>query len=849
MAIFPNWSPYNKTGNRIMPKDINHPLVETKRPAMYAAMKYWGKKPHNIWREYINTYTPKDGTVMDPFAGSAVSAFEAVKAGRKAVVFDINPLTSFLIEAYCCEFNEPEFVKSVNHIVEQVEKDSVYNNVFSTHCKFCDAPSADVIQNCKWENGAIYEVGVQPTCPQCFIYSKYKKYLRKPVDSDVEKADMLDANEFRDEPLDRHWTPSKEFPNSPSFSANFIESVGGRRFLNLWTGRNLYVLSKIFHLIEQYPEGNLKKHLLFGFIQAVHLCSKMCVPRRLSAKRPFSTSWGRSAYICTSRQMEMNPLLLFRRNCLDTKQSVRSSLRKVTEHIGKIPKIMRVDDSNRSSVSGNYDIKYGAIDAVSLSDKYVTPKDQVKFMITDPPYGGLIQYMDLSSIWLVWLERHNDRFSPNYDCEITIKPGIQELDVYKRRMTKTFENMVALLPNDGKIIFTFHNSDLSIWNAFLHALFDAGLKVEKVIHQPNRRTGETNVANPYSTSANDFYIRCTKSLTKPTKKLVPVSRIENMMVREAIKIIAMRNEPTPYHILAAGILPEIFTSGFYADDFNGTIDSMLRKHIGTEFVTSGKHPKGAGDFWWLKNPQARIKNPELPLSDRVRLSVLNLLRRDIAIKLDDALAEVYVNYPNGLTPDRYSVLFYLKIYATRSGGRWVYKGDANHDTGISEHTKVLEMLAKIGKKLNNFIRVGKREMSEKCPSGKMLSDYNDKFDLQGKLNLSDATLKRIEQIDMLWVGKKSVNYAIEVENTTSFVKGIHRASNLGVAVPKIMAIPDARLSELKQALNDKLTRENFADQNWRYIKYSNVVRLSSRQHVSLSLWESLLGDLSDIEES
>ena len=27
--------------------DINYPLVEAKRPQIYRAMKYWGKKPHN----------------------------------------------------------------------------------------------------------------------------------------------------------------------------------------------------------------------------------------------------------------------------------------------------------------------------------------------------------------------------------------------------------------------------------------------------------------------------------------------------------------------------------------------------------------------------------------------------------------------------------------------------------------------------------------------------------------------------------------------------------------------------------------------------------------------------------
>ena len=97
-------------------KDINFALVEEKRPPIYTAMKYWGKKPHNIWRKYIEHYTPKNGIYLDPFSGSAISVFEAVKANRKAIAFDLNPLTSFTIEVFSTKFDIDLFAKSVNDI-------------------------------------------------------------------------------------------------------------------------------------------------------------------------------------------------------------------------------------------------------------------------------------------------------------------------------------------------------------------------------------------------------------------------------------------------------------------------------------------------------------------------------------------------------------------------------------------------------------------------------------------------------------------------------------------------------------------------------------------------------------
>ena len=81
-------------------EDINYASVEETRPPLYTAMKYWGKKPHNIWHNYIENYTSKKGAYLDPFSGSGISIFEAIKANRKAISFDLNPLNSFIIEVF-----------------------------------------------------------------------------------------------------------------------------------------------------------------------------------------------------------------------------------------------------------------------------------------------------------------------------------------------------------------------------------------------------------------------------------------------------------------------------------------------------------------------------------------------------------------------------------------------------------------------------------------------------------------------------------------------------------------------------------------------------------------------------
>ena len=418
------------------------------------------------------------------------------------------------------------------------------------------------MQSFKHEGENIYELGICYTDLEKDTKGRGGKFYRaEPNDEDrslvnEQKSIIIDC-----------WFPDEPFFNSPSFSANFIKCVGGNNFSNLWTRRNLYVLSKIFSSIKKQSDENLKKQLLFGFIQTLHLTTKMSVPRREAANRAFSTSWGRSAYICANRKMEMNPLFVFESSCLG-KQSVESCLSNVEQYLGKLPKILRVSESlkNKNKLSG-FELKYGTIDVNTITD-YISEKS-IDFIMTDPPYGGLVQYLDLSSIWLNWLKNINKKYIPNYEAEITIKGGTASLGLYQQRFANALRNLYKVLKDDGKIVFTFHNKEIPIWNAFLKAIFLAGFKIEKVIHQQNRRTGEANVSNPYGTSGTDFYIRCVKN---PKRNLdTEKGQFEHFVIEKAIEIIALRNEPTPFTFLFNGLLAEMSQAGFDLEDFDENV--------------------------------------------------------------------------------------------------------------------------------------------------------------------------------------------------------------------------------------------------------------------------------------
>lgn len=786
--------------------DIDYALVETTRPPIYTAMKYWGKKPHNIWAEYIKQYTPRDGVYLDPFCGSGISVIEALKLGRKAVGFDLNPLSSFMLEVFISEFDFKLFENAANKIINEVYQDQIYQDLYHYENQY--------VHHAKWNNGEIYEIGLISLDGK----GKEVKTLKLPSAADkniASYANNLDLNKFN------IFYPDEPFLKSPSFSASFIRAVGGNNFSNIWTKRNLYVIALIFNkIINSKHSDILKKQLLFGFIQTVHLCSKMSVPRNADADRPFSTSWGRSAYICAARQMEQNPLYVFKNSCFG-KQSVESCLKGAKDYFPHPNLVKKVSISSKRKNDGAYNLKYGTIDINSIDD--YLEQGSVDFIITDPPYGGLVQYLDLSYIWLVWLKQFDPSLEPSFDAEITVKQGIFDIDTYQRRFTGGLKKLYTVLKDEGKLVLTFHNKEIEIWNSFLHAVKESGFVIEKVIHQQNMRAGESVVANPYGTSGTDFYIRCVKSSSLKARSVD--TSIDNSILNAAIQVISLRNEPTPYQILFNGILAHLSSTGQMIDDFDSTVEQALKIHIGSIFTLTNNDHSVAGHYWWFIKPRDYIKFPDIPLSQRVELSVISILRNKSAVSLDDVLRDIFIRFPNGLTPDKKSIDDFLRKYASKTGGKWLYKA-AEFEHSFTKHTEYLKKLALIGKRLGYEVFIGKREQPEKI-DGKTLASYADIVNLNAYV-AETHTKSRLEMVDMVWIGSTGIEYLIEVENSTTITSAIQRASNANKGIPKLIVIPDSREKELNN-IKDKFFVDGFKDYAWKYVIYSDIDKIASSQ--------------------
>ena len=146
----------------------------------------------------------------------------------------------------------------------------------------------------------------------------------------------------------------------------------------------------------------------------------------------------------------------------------------------------------------------GKSEKTVLNDRPITPADvycrsatdlsniddeSLDLVVTDPPFGGLLHYSELSDFFYVWLRLVLKRNYPDiFDSEYTPKAleavsnrarHAEDADAfYQRILTDCWLEPLRLLKPGGILAFTFHHSEDKPWVAVLESLFNAGFYLE-----------------------------------------------------------------------------------------------------------------------------------------------------------------------------------------------------------------------------------------------------------------------------------------------------------------------------------------------------------------------------------
>lgn len=767
-------------------------MVAKAHTPMYLMHKWWARKPHNVVNEYINHYTKEGEVVLDPFVGSGVTAIEAIKLGRKAIATDLDPLAIFITKNSGIKIDIKKIEEAYVEIKDNCRKE--IREFYKTRCtKGHDA----IIIATIWDRIKNQPTEIRGSCKIC-----QDKFSKKPSADDLEIIKKLDKMAVP------YWYPKLAFPEGETFNQGKKEA--GETFSDLFTKRNLIALSILFNQIEKIKDDDIKGIMEFAFTGMVHLASKMCPVR---SSRPYSSFWAMPSYWVPPIFMESNVWMLFKSR-IKGKQGVIAGKMDSNSQIKDYTEARTFDDLHKNS---NILIKLQS--ALELTK--IIPKNSVDYIFTDPPYGGSIPYFELSSLWAAWLKMNID-----YKGEITInKYQDKDFELYHKMLAAAFKEMFEVLKPGKYMTVTFHNKNINVWSSIIKAVILAGFDLEKIIYQPPARTSSAGLLRPYGSATGDYYIRFSKPkliLQKETES-IDEERYKRIVVEAAKKIIAERGEPTPYTFILNGIIVELKKEGALLSGKKNP-DEVMKSLLGKEFIlidVKNENGKVIGKKWWFKDP-SKISYLELvPLADRVETAVVDVLRRKVKISFDDAIQEIFIKFPNALTPETQNIKDLLEEYASRTkDGNWMLKQQVKERE--SEHTEMIYYLAQLGKKAGFDVWIGLREQHEaysKTRLSSLITDKNPTWRFIPTINVD-----RIKQIDVIWHDEGRIKYEFEVENTTAITEAVIRGSNIPHNdITRIIVIPEERESLLFRKMKEPAFNEQIKSYDWKFMFYKDIV--------------------------
>ena len=814
------------------PTQIERQIPPFAHTAIYNWHKYWARKTWNVIGEFVESYCPPGGVVLDPFAGSGLTGIEAVRHGRRAILADLTPMMGEVVWATLVDIQPSSLLLAYERVRQKAEPE--ITSLYETKCPACGTaqPSwANV-----WEDGHL--VALRYECQNL----KCGKRHAKGVPATMDDLAVFDAAKNK---LGTYWYPKNkmEYPDGQPF----IKREKYRSLDDLFTERNLYAFSVLMSAIASEPSAKLRRLLKVAFTSVVHLGSRMMPimdPAPTNHHTPFSAiGWQQQSYWSAPRAMEKNVWQLFESAVTGHQGLVKAKL----EAAEIFAEPVRFARSTTALFAGEGDIYLHTGNSTEFMRKL--PPDSIDYVFTDPPYDASIQYGELSFLWVAWLgldSGYLDRISQ--DEVVRNERQHKTSDVYQALLRNSFQRTFDVLKDDAYLTATFHNPSFAVRNATIQAGVDAGLAFEKIHYQPTAVRSAKSLLQPFGSAQGDFYLRFHKlphavGVSGPRTR--DDARFENVVVETTKEILAERGEPTSYTFIINKIDPELAKRGFFSSLTSGLdVKTVLKSHLGKEFALVAATSGGiSGELWWFEDPRI-IAHPEIPLSERVEATVLRQLQAKGNVEFTDVWQAVSTEFPNSMTPDTTSILDALNEYgrpAPGGRGRWLLKPEVT--SRENQHNEVLADLADIGAGWGFDVWVGKKEQSSEVSgaggSWRKLKDLVTADLSTWKAEIAD--LKTAQQLDCVWVGPAGPVACFEVESTTSMTSGLMRGSNLLGKVRRYIVIPEEREGQLAAKMRSPLFRERFEDDGWIVLHFDHIRTNVRRLKKATGRWDELTG--------
>ena len=408
---------------------------------IYAMHKYWGKKPFNEISKFIEKYTMPGEVVLDSFCGSGVTLIEALKANRRCIGVDLNPLAIKLAKVSMTAVDIDEVNRQFKVITKKLK--ATINSLYEF--EYDGEPT--LVTHTIWKNDMPIEVW--------YSTNQSKKKIREGIDVDITMSQH---------PL----VEAKWYSTSQLFENSRINVGQNQTVADLFTPRALVGLSLINDEIKNIEDPNIRdvfKLTLTGTLsQASNLVFVIRGRKRNEGAAPKAEvgSWV-IGYWVPEEHFEINVW-----NCFENR------FKRIIKGEKEINELF----SNRENgyYENNVRLINGSATHLQLAN------DSVDYVFIDPPHANRILYLEQSLMWNAWLGLDK---TINWNDEVIVSEAKQRKEKnaknYNQLLDEAFAEISRVLKPGKYFSMAFNCLDDNTWIDTLNLFITHGFEITDIV--------------------------------------------------------------------------------------------------------------------------------------------------------------------------------------------------------------------------------------------------------------------------------------------------------------------------------------------------------------------------------
>ncbi len=823
-------------------KPLEAPVLAQPHTAIYKMHRYYARRPHNVFAKLIEHYTNPGDIILDPFCGGGVTVVEALKLRRRVIGVDINPLATWITRvevepvdldklaivfadwqqwveeivgalykakcSRCGKMGVAEWFEWSNVVVcPNCERDVVLGEAKKLksglfQCQNKECRSNIQPSNCELRPDKL--ISVFAYCPECDESTR-----RQALPDDRRKYNKILRDERAYLKKNRLKIPADYFPDMDRARDDNIFGKGIRRFCDLMTARqriSVAILMKgLTTKSKATPEIDALYHIFSGTLRSINKFVFQS-PNWQSGK---PIEWAGHNYWLPFSYFELNPLPPLLRRF----RAIRAGKNEQAKSIGDYCKFPNT--ANQWN-----ELNDGATCwlLTQSSHELGIPDNSVDTVITDPPFGGNVQYGELSDFYLVWLRGYlglkglSDKSMEALETRHQGFEGAKDRDFYEGMLYRIFKECRRVLKPDGWMVMTFHNRDVGVWMSLHRAALRAGFRLPSEAESANRGMVYQPPVQNYTQTIHqraagsmlgDFVLSF-----KPSEALVRLEAIKSQLsIEEERGLRAKAEEIIKYHggadetTLMTGLIPYLSQSGLLARVARFDLRSLLT----IDYFVYNKADKK----WYLSN-MIREGVPltamaMIPAEEATERLIYSYLAEEKQATIDDLLVVIYSQLVNSYRPQMSTIdkvlTRYCKKVKRKGQKRELYVWDHKKKTpdeikrilesqlplsldlsAPSDHNTIIATICQMATNRGLTVHVGETEQ-RKSPLLAAVS-----VALSGlELGLPLKAYRAIKEIDLIILKESTMLAAVEVATSIStFNKAVNdRFRNLITIVPNL----------------------------------------------------------------